>query len=358
MENKALITDPGKRHDFLLLFDVTDGNPNGDPDAGNLPRVDPETMQGLVTDVCIKRKVRNWVAANKGTEARYKIYVEHKGILNLQHKRAYEERELESTGTKQDRETIESGRSWMCDNFYDIRTFGAVMTTGVNCGQVRGPVQFTFARSIDPIVPMDLSLTRVAVTRIGDALGSSKSEEALLEKAGEIMKSLRESGEESESGGGKSFSEKVIQELVQQELENIRKNTSEGEDDEEAGAGKVTEMGRKAIVPYGLYRGQGFVNPHFAHDTGLDQDDLSLLWEALQKMWDLDRSSSRGMMGCRGLYIFTHENPLGNAPAHKLFERLSISKIEEERVPRKFTDYQVQLDDQDLPDGITLTAIT
>ena len=207
MTNAAYL-DANRRHDFVLFFDVTDGNPNGDPDAGNMPRVDPETMQGLVTDVCLKRKIRDWVDALHGDEGAYKIYVQSGEALNTKHKRAYEALELTSTGSKQDAETVDKARAWMCQNFYDIRTFGAVMTTGVNCGQVRGPVQFTFARSIDPVVPIDVTITRVAVTREEDA---------------QVV--VSEDGETS---------------------------------------GKQSEMGRKAIVPYGLYRMHGFFNPHFA----------------------------------------------------------------------------------------------
>jgi len=296
--------DPRRRHDFVLLFDVQDGNPNGDPDAGNLPRVDPETMQGLVSDVCLKRKIRNFVDPARGEDLRYKIYVEHCGILNRQHERAYEAEGLETTGTKQDRESIDTARRWMCENFFDVRTFGAVMTTGVNCGQVRGPVQLTFSRSIDPIIPMDVSITRVAVTREEDAV---------------------------------RFVE-----------------TGEGEGETR---GKETEMGRKALVPYGLYLGHGFVNPTLAEDTGFDEKDLELLWDALRRMWDLDRSASRGMMACRGLYVFSHEDPLGNAPAHELFDLVTVGKRDKQRVPRSFEAYRVSIEEGGLPDGVTLTRI-
>ena len=196
----SITTDVNRRHDFVLLFDVTDGNPNGDPDAGNLPRVDPETMHGLVTDVSLKRKVRDWVDAARGDEARFKIYVQKEGeALNAKHRRAYDELDLKSTGSKQARGDVDRARAWMCGNFYDIRLFGAVMSTGVNCGQVRGPVQFTFARSVDPVTPLDLSITRVAVTREEDA------------------------------------------------------NIVASEDGSDAAAsGKQTEMGRKSLIPYGL----------------------------------------------------------------------------------------------------------
>ncbi len=293
--------DTNRRHDFVLFFDVTDGNPNGDPDAGNLPRVDPETMQGLVTDVCIKRKVRDWVDALRGDEGAYKIYVQSGEALNTKHRRAYEALELESTGSKQDIETVDKARAWMCQNFYDIRTFGAVMTTGVNCGQVRGPVQLTFARSIDPVVPMDVTITRVAVTREEDA---------------QVVV-----GEEGETSG------------------------------------KQTEMGRKALVPYGLYRAHGFYNPLFAQQTGFAEEDLELFWQALQQMWDFDRSAARGMMACQGLYVFSHESELGNAPAHKLFERIGVCLRDGVDVPRSFQDYEVSVDEQDLPAGVVLSRL-
>lgn len=302
-------TDPTRRHDFVLLFDVTDGNPNGDPDAGNLPRVDPETMQGLVTDVALKRKIRDWVDATRGEEPRFKIYVQSKGIaLNTLHQRAYDDLGLDSTGAKQKREDVDKTRQWMCGNFYDIRMFGAVMTTGVNCGQVRGPAQMTFARSIDPVVPLDVSITRVAVTRPEDA------------------------------------------EVV------------EGDDGKGSG-GKQTEMGRKALVPYGLFRAHGFFTPHFAKASGADGEDLAVFWEALRLMWDLDRSSSRGLSTVRGLYVFSHESSYGNAPAHQLFERVKVSPISTAEgdwtPPRTFDDYRerIDVDDSNLPAGVGLTRL-
>lgn len=301
----STVNDASRRHDAVLYFDVTDGNPNGDPDAGNLPRVDPETMHGLVTDVAIKRKVRNFVDDLRGTEARFKIYVQDKGeSLNELHQRAYDDLGIKSTGSKQKREDVDRARAWMCQNFFDVRTFGAVMTTGVNAGQVRGPVQITFSRSEDPIVPLDLSITRVAITKAEDA--------------------------------------KVI------------------EADEEGGAatgGKRTEMGRKALVPYGLYRCNIFFSPQQAKDTGFDADDLTLFWDALVRMWDFDRSASRGLMACRGLYVFSHDNPYGNAPAHKLFERIDAERKPGVAAPRSFKDYEVCVHDQNLPDGVTLTRL-
>lgn len=291
----AVHADAKRRHDFVLLFEVTDGNPNGDPDAGNLPRVDPETMQGLVTDVALKRKVRNWVTATQAGKPGMEIYVQHHGILNKQHQRAYEAIGKKPKGAKQDRETVAEARVWMCKTFYDIRMFGAVMTTGVNAGQVRGALQLTFARSIDPIVPLDLSITRVAVTRAEDARGSDDGEE-----------------------------------------------------------GKVTEMGRKALVPYALYRVHGFFIPHFAEDTGATDEDLRVFWQALDGMWDLDRSASRGMTARRGVYIFSHGSPLGNAPAQALFDRVRVARKEGVKAPRRFADYEVTVNDADLPAGVTL----
>jgi CRISPR-associated protein Csd2 len=304
----ATHADPARRHDFVILFDVTDGNPNGDPDAGNLPRVDPETMQGLVTDVCLKRKVRNWIDANHGHEPDRKIYVQNRDALNTLHRRAYADLNLTSTGAKQKREDVDQARRWMCKNFYDVRMFGAVMTTGVNCGQVRGPVQLTFARSVDPVVPLDLSITRVAITRPED-----------LEVA------------EAEDATGKK-----------------------GE-----GKGKVTEMGRKALLPYGLFRGHGFFTPHFARDTGASAGDLTLFWAALRHMWDLDRSAGRGLMSLRGLYVFSHANGLGNAPAHELFERVQTPALGDGKAPRRFADYKdvIRVNGDDLPPGVSLTRL-
>jgi len=297
----ALINHPQSRHDFVLLFDVADGNPNGDPDAGNLPRIDPETMHGLVTDVCLKRKVRNYVDALRGGESRFKIYVQSGEALNTKHARAYTALGLTSTGSRQNAADVDKARAWMCENFYDVRMFGAVMTTGTNCGQVRGPVQLTFARSLDPVVPLNLSITRVAITRAEDMAVTT-----------------------SEEGEGRG--------------------------------GKVTEMGRKPIVPYGLYRCHGFFSPHFAAQTGADAQDLALLWEALERMWELDRSASRGLMACRGLYVFSHESPLGNAPAHRLFERIAVTRRSGAGVARGFADYQVQVSDEPLPAGVALTT--
>jgi CRISPR-associated protein Csd2 len=295
--------DVARRHDFVLLFDVTDGNPNGDPDAGNLPRVDPETMQGLVTDVALKRKVRDWVDASRGREGRFKIYVESGEALNTKHQRAYDDLGIKSSGAKQAAGDVDRVRAWMCANFYDIRMFGAVMTTGVNCGQVRGPLQLTFARSVDPIIPLDVSITRVAITREEDRVV------AVAEEGGE--------------GTG----------------------------------GKRTEMGRKALVPYGLYVSHGFFNPHFASQSGATQEDLDLFWQALQQMWDLDRSSARGMLACQGLYVFSHESPLGNAPAQSLFERVRITRKPGVDAPRSIDEYAVEVREDGLPAGVALTRL-
>jgi CRISPR-associated protein Csd2 len=295
--------NPEYRHDFVLLFDIQDGNPNGDPDGGNLPRTDPETMEGLVTDVCLKRKVRNFVDLVSGGDAPNLIYIQNKGFaLNDLNARAYQDLEIKATGTKQKREDVDKARQWMCKNFYDIRMFGAVMTTGVNCGQVRGPVQMTFARSLDPIMPLDVAITRIAIT---------KPEDAAVQV--------------SEEGKGEG--------------------------------GKTTEIGRKAMIPYGLYRGHGFFSPHLAAQTGVTEKDLALFWQALEKMWDCDRSASRGMMAPRGLYIFSHESKLGNAPAHKLFERIQFKRKASVEIPRQFEHYDRTINDSDLPQGVHLTQL-
>jgi CRISPR-associated protein Csd2 len=260
-------------------------------------------MQGLVTDVSLKRKVRDWVDIARGDEGRFKIYVQSGDALISRHRRAYEDLGLKSTGVKQARSDVERAREWMCKNFYDIRLFGAVMGVGVNCGQVRGPMQLTFARSIDQIVPLDLSITRVAVTREEDA--------------------------------------RVI----------VAEEGAEGT------GGKQTEMGRKALVPYGLYRAHGFFNPHFASQTGANKEDIELFWQALQQMWDLDRSSSRGLMGCQGWYVFSHDSSLGNAAAQRLFERVQITRNTNAAAPRSFRDYKVEVDETDLPKGVSLTRL-
>lgn len=309
-------TDPARRHDAVLLFEVTDGNPNGDPDAGNMPRVDPETMQGLVTDVAIKRKVRDWVDAAHGTEDRYKIYVQHFGYLNRERERAYTALGIKKNDTSKLREA----RAWMCENFYDIRAFGGVLSMKeYNCGQVRGPVQITFARSIDQIAPLNISIARVAI----------------------------EQNTERPKGGARA-----ARAAASTETDGV----GAAEDDPNAAATHGT-LGRKALVPYGLYRAHVFVNPHFAKDTGFSMEDLELFWEALQRMWDADHSAARGMMSCRGLYVFSHESMFGNAAAHNLFDRISAVCRDGVEVPRKFSDYRVTVDDGDMPAGVTLTTL-
>ena len=289
-------TDSARRHDFVLLFDVQDGNPNGDPDAGNLPRVDPETMQGLVTDVALKRKIRDYVDVSGRDQSRYKIYVQRESYLTETRSRVFGEKSEGRQGIHPS-----EAQEWMCQEFFDVRVFGAVMSMReYNAGQVRGPVQFTFARSIDQIVPLDSSIARVA-------------------------------------------------------LERGERTADQGDDDLEAPTHGT--LGRKATVPYGLYLGYGFFNPHFAQRTGANTDDLDLLWTALVNMWDLDRSAARGMMACRGLYVFSHESSLGNAPAHRLFERISVQLKEGVAAPRKFGDYTVTVNDADLPPGISLTRL-
>lgn len=293
-----------RRYDFVLLFDVTDGNPNGDPDAGNLPRLDPQTMQGFVTDGCLKRKVRDYVcvkqASDEGPLPGYAVYIQIQGILEREHYRAYRELlgfdEDQARGNKDAKKTDEA-RKWMCRNFFDVRTFGAVMSLKVNCGQVRGPVQLTFARSIDPIVPLEITIVRKAVATEDEATKQA-------EKHGYV----------------------------------------------------TGTMGRKNTVPYGLYRGHGFVNPFLAKDTGFTYADLSVFFEALTRMFELDRSASRGLMTTRGLYVFEHESALGNAPAHELFERLRIEPLGPDRPPRSFDDYRerIRLDDENLPSGVRL----
>lgn len=297
--------DTTKRHDVVFLFDVTDGNPNGDPDAGNLPRVDPETMQGLVTDVAIKRKIRDFVDATRGGEERFKIYVQQGEFLSAKHERAYTatDRKKGSTNPRDH----QAAQSWMCQNFFDIRTFGAVLSvTEFKAGQVRGPVQVTFSRSIDQVAPLDVSIVRIALTN------------------------------------------------EKEERQAIR---SKDDEDDDRGSSHGT-MARKALVPYGLYRGSLFVSPQQAKQTGFDDEDLGILWDALVRMWDFDRSASRGLMACRGLYVFTHENPYGNAPAHKLLDLITAKSRDGVVAPRAFKDYEVTVpNDGALPDGVTLTRL-
>ena len=294
------------RYDFMLVFDVKDGNPNGDPDAGNLPRVDAETGQGLVTDVCLKRKVRNYIQLTKGEEAGYDIFVKEKAILNNEIGGAYTKLGVDLTkppadaedGKKRNKEgqgqggEIARARQQMCRDYFDIRTFGAVMSTGANAGQVRGPVQLTFARSIDPVVTLEHSITRMAVAT-----------EAEAEKQG----------------------------------------------------GDNRTMGRKNTVSYGLYVAYGFVSPALAKQTGFSQEDLEELWKALVGMFDQDQSAPRGLMATEKLIVFKHETALGNAPSHRLFDLVQIARKPDVAVPRSFKDYEVVLPDRaSLPAGVEL----
>lgn len=265
-----------KRYDLVFFFDVKDGNPNGDPDAGNLPRIDVETGMGIVTDVCLKRKVRNYVTIVKQLKRPYDIFIKEKAVLNNLIKEALEDEEVSK---KERSDKTESARQWMCKNYYDIRTFGAVMSTGENAGQVRGPVQLTFGRSVEPIVALEHSITRIAKT----------------------------TEERAEAGG--------------------------------------SEMGRKYTVPYGLYRTHGFVSAHLALQTGFSQEDLELFWEAMQKMFEHDRSAARGLMCTRALIAFEHKDALGNKPAHELFERVTWRRTGDASKPaREFSDYEILLD--------------
>lgn len=287
------------RYDFVLLFDVKDGNPNGDPDAGNLPRMDAETGHGLMTDVALKRKVRNFVGMAKGEDPPYEIYVKEKAILNNQHKRAYvgigREELLEGDGKKRKGgDAVDDARQWMCRNFFDVRTFGAVMSTGINCGQVRGPVQLTFARSIDPIIAQEHSITRMAVATEAEA--------------------------EKQDGDNRT-------------------------------------MGRKHTVPYGLYMAHGFVSSFLAKQTGFSEDDLELLWQSLMQMFEHDRSAARGEMSTRGLYVFKHDSELGNAPAHSLFKRIQPKLKASVAVPRSFEDYDVSVNQAEMPQGVKLLPL-
>lgn len=282
------------RYEFVYLFDVENGNPNGDPDAGNMPRVDPETNHGLVTDVCLKRKIRNYVELAKGGSAPHEIYIKEKAVLNNENERAYlKNPDIEHPPAKKLPKKAEEARKitrWMCDNFFDIRTFGAVMTTDVNCGQVRGPVQINFARSIEPILPIEVSITRMAVTNERDAE-------------------------------------------------------------------KERTIGRKHIVPYALYRAEGYVSANLAKQTGFSEADLNLLWDALKNMFDHDHSAARGKMNSRGLFVFKHDSALGNAPAHKLFELITVNRKKEEngsRPARSFSDFEVLVNRESVPAGVSL----
>ncbi len=273
------------RIDFIYIFDVQDGNPNGDPDAGNLPRIDAETGMGLVTDVCLKRKVRNYVQVAKDSAEGYDIFIKEKAVLNKSIDAAHDEESVKNASDK-----TSAARVVMCRKFYDIRTFGAVMSTGKNAGQVRGPIQFTFARSADPIAAMEHSITRMAVA---------------TEK-------------EAEKQGGDNRT-----------------------------------MGRKATVPYGLYVCHGFISANLAKQTGFSEEDLALFWDALKNMFDVDRSAARGLMSAQKLIVFKHDSVLGNAPANKLFDLVIIEK-KCEGAPRSFSDYTVTIDKDNLPAGVNI----
>lgn len=304
------------RYEFVYLFDCENGNPNGDPDAGNTPRLDPEDMHGLVSDVALKRRVRNYVQIARGNKMPYAIFVEHATNLNTKIVQSHEKTPggLDTSGKGTNKEKVEVARKWLCDNFYDVRAFGAVMSTGPNAGQVRGPVQLAFARSFDPILPLELSITRMAVTE--DVKGAKSS------------------------------------------ADYLRWETEQPED-------KLRTMGRKALIPYGLYMAKGFISAHLAEQTVFTEDDLSLLWEALLKMFEHDRSASKGLMSVREPFIiFKHvgndtdagqraqQAKLGCAPAHQLFELLTVKKRDGISAPRSFTDYSIFFNKSLVPKGI------
>ena len=290
------------RYEFVVLFDVENGNPNGDPDAGNMPRIDPESGLGIVTDVCLKRKIRNYVDMVKEGENGFKIYIREDVPLNRSDREACIDQGVQETDEKKVTEALKKLkktdsdvdlkiRNYMCDNFYDIRTFGAVMTTFVkaalNCGQVRGPVQMGFARSIDPIISQEVTITRVAITTEKDA------------------------------------------------------------------EGKNTEMGRKSIVPYGLYRAEGFVSANLARRvTGFSEEDLELLWEAIINMFEHDHSAARGKMAVRELIVFKHSSELGDCPSYRLFDAVEVKKKEGITYPRKYQEYEVTIHEEDIPDSV------
>jgi len=294
-----------KRYDFVVFFDVKDGNPNGDPDAGNLPRIDPETGHGLVTDVCLKRKVRNYVGLKMEDQPPYSIFVKEKSILNHTIEQAYISLNIDLNAPPTDPEDgkkrakagqgqgkeVERARQFMCQNFFDIRTFGAVLSTGANAGQVRGPVQLTFARSVDPVVSLEHSITRMAVAT-----------EAEAEKQG----------------------------------------------------GDNRTMGRKFTIPYGLYRAHGFISAPLANQTGFSETDLELLWEALENLFEHDRSAARGLMGTRKLIIFEHSSKMGNVSVQKLFDAVTVKRIDDHRPARDFSDYRISIDQEMIPASVKL----
>ena len=279
------------RIDFVYVFDVQDGNPNGDPDAGNLPRIDAETGMGLVTDVCLKRKVRNYVQIAKELSDGFDIFIKEKAVLNDEIDKAHDDSEVKEI--KDAKEKTAAARRFMCKNYYDIRTFGAVMSTGKNAGQVRGPIQLTFARSVDAVATAEHSITRIAVATPGEA-----------------------------------------------EKQNGENHT----------------MGRKATIPYGLYVCHGFISANLAQQTGFSEEDLQLFWEALKNMFDMDRSAARGLMSAQKLVVFKHDSVLGNAPANKLFDLVKVEK-NTDSAPRSFKDYNVTIDKDALPSGVTVEEL-
>jgi len=287
------------RYEFVCLFDVTNGNPNGDPDAGNMPRLDPESSKGLVTDVCLKRKIRNYIELTESDSQGYEIYVKEKSVLNNQNKKAYEALDVKSVDKKlpKDKEKARAITDWMCAYFFDVRTFGAVMTTAVNTGQVRGPIQLAFAKSIDPIIPLEITITRMAVT-------------------------------------------------------------TEKEAEEQQGDNRT--MGRKHIVPYGLYRVHGFISAKLAEKTGFSDDDLDKFWQALQMMFEHDHSATRGEMVVRKLIVFKHKDALGNMPSHKLFERITVDRVkgESDTPASSFDDYAIRINKEGLEEnGVTVMEV-
>jgi CRISPR-associated protein Csd2 len=308
------------RFEFLFLFDCVNGNPNGDPDAGNVPRIDPETMIGLVSDVAIKRRIRNYVQIARGNQMPDAIFVEHATNLNRPIARAHEETGGLATGKKgASKARVEAAKHWMCQSFFDVRAFGAVMSTGANAGQVRGPVQITFARSVDPVLPLDLSITRMAVAE--NVKGANSSAEI------------------------------------------ARWEAEQPED-------KLRTMGRKALIPYGLFVGRGFISAHLAQGTRFSEADLTLLWESLLNMYEHDRSASKGLMSVhRPLFIFRHDGTdtdlvqrrrqamLGCAPAHELFDLVAVTKKPGVEAPRDFSDYEVTVHRDRVPSGVTLLEL-
>ena len=296
-----MVTSLENRYEFVYLFDVENGNPNGDPDAGNMPRIDPETSHGLVTDVCLKRKIRNYVQMKNENKSPYRIYIQEKAVLIHFHEEAHKavgvdvtgsEEEGKKKGRKGKGDEVGKARDWMCENFYDVRTFGAVMALKTNCGTVTGPVQINFARSIEPITPLEITITRMAVA--------------------------------------------TEEEAAKQEGDN-------------------RTMGRKHIVPYGLYRAEGYISANFAKKTNFSEDDLTLLWESLKNMFDHDHSAARGKMSARRLIAFRHDSPVGSAPAHKLFDLVTVERISDTGIPaRSYKDYNVKVEEGGVPQGVEL----